>query len=289
MREPAEMMAAFPRPGRALKAVLVTIAALAIVSAIVVHWAPGGAQGMAIYSWLAFEPHALTQGGVPRLWTLLTSGLLTFPDGIGHALFSLIGLYFLTTDLERRWGGARILRFLALSVVIGNLAVLAGTYLPLGHATFQPRLVVGPLAAIVATAIAWSKENEHRQVRLMFFLPVSGRTLFWLTVGLSLLSLLFLQGAHEGALAPLGGVLTGLVFGGSPSRARKAWLRLRLGVLRRKGGRLTVEDLLDDGPGRPRPAPPKRSGKAPALRVVQGGLDDALKGRKPPKDKRYLN
>ena len=40
----------------------------------------------------------------------------------------------------------------------------------------------------------------------------------------------------------------------------------------------------------PMPRAPKRSSKGgPPLRVVQGGLDDDLKNRKPPKDKRYLN
>lgn len=287
MREPAEIVAAFPRPGRALKAVLGVIAALAIAGAVVVHWAPGGAEGLAIYRWLAFDPDELLHGGgVPRFWTLLTSGLLTFPEGIGHALWSLVGLYFLTTDLERRWGGARMLRFLAFSVVIGNLAVLAGTLV--GPALFHPSFVVGPLAAIVATAIAWSRENAHRQIRFMFFLPMSGRTLFWLTIGMSVLALLFLQGAPEGALAPIGGVVAGLLFAGSPSPVRALWLRLRLGSMRRRGRGITVEELLGDAPTRPR-TQAKQRGKAPALRILRGGLEDDLKNRKPPKDKRYLN
>src|SRR5690606_28368450 len=102
-----------------------------------------------------------------------------------------------------------------------------------------------PLAAIVATAIAWSQENRHRTVRFMFILPITGRTLFWLTIGLSVLSLLFLSGAPEGALAPLGGIGAGLLFGGTPSPVRAMWLRLRLGSLRRRArGGITVEDLL---------------------------------------------
>ncbi|HVH47796.1 MAG TPA: rhomboid family intramembrane serine protease [Labilithrix sp.] len=289
MREPSEIVAAFPRPGRTMKAVLGLVAILAVVSAVVVHWAPGGARGLELYSWLAFQPDQLgARGQFPRFWTLLTSGLLTFPDGVGHALWSLIGLYFLTTDLEKRWGGARLLRFLALSVVFGNLAVLVGTKLPIGHALFHPPLVVGPLAAITATAIAWSKENAERQIRFMLFLPMSGKTLYWLTIAMAVLALVFLQGVPEGALAPLGGVLAGVLFAGSPSPVRALWLRVRLGSMRRRGG-ITVEELLgDERPARPR-SQPKRGGKAPPLRIVQGGLEDDLKNRKPPKDKRYLN
>src|SRR4030095_7158536 len=117
MREPGEIVAAFPRPGRALKAVLGVLGAFAIIGAVIVNWAPGGARGIEIYSWLAFKPqdHATL---LERPWAILTSGLLTAPDGISHALWAMLGLYFLTTDLERRWGGARLLRFLVLSVLI---------------------------------------------------------------------------------------------------------------------------------------------------------------------------
>lgn len=289
MREPAEIAAAFPRPGPALKAVLALIAVFAVVGAVVVHWLPGGAKGAEIYSWLAFEPQEMLRGGIPRVWTLLTSGLLTYPAGISHALWSLVGLYFLTTDLERRWGGKRLIRFLALSVLFGNLAVLAGSLLPIGKEVFHPAFVVGPLAAITATAIAWAKDNAGRQIRFMFFLPMTGRTLFWLTVGMALLALLFLQGTPEGAFAPLGGVLAGVLFAGNPSPARSLWLRMRLGAMRRKGGGITVEQLLgDDDVVRPRPKR-ARDPKAPPLRILQGGLEEDLKNRKPPKDKRYLN
>lgn len=283
MREPGDVVAAFPRPGRALKVVLAIIAAFAIAGAIVVHWAPGGAAGAEIWRTLAFEPGAV----LAKPWTLVTSGVMTFPDGLSHALWSIIGLYFLTTDLERRWGGARLVRFLIASVVVGNLVVLGVSKLPLGANIFHPPFTVGPLAAITATAIAWSQENKHAQIRFFFFLPMSGRALFWVTVALAVLSLVFLTGAPEGAVAPLGGVAAGVLFGGTPSPVRSAWLRFKLALLRRKGPSLTVESIT--GPAE-RPRPVRRaSGKSPSLRVVYGGLEDELKNRKPPKDKRYLN
>jgi membrane associated rhomboid family serine protease len=289
MREPGEIAAAFPRPGRTLKVVLGLLAVLAIVGAVVVHWAPGGATGWGLFKLLAFEPQALFRSDrIPRVWTLVTSGLLTSPEGISHALWSLVGLYFLTTDLEKRWGGSRMIRFLLLSVLFGNLAVLAGSFLPISKDVFHPPLVIGPLAAITATAIAWSKENAHRQIRFMFFLPMSGRTLYFITIGGAILAIVFLQGAPEGAFAPIGGVAAGILFSGSPSPMRALWLRIRLGSMRKRGG-ITVQDLLGDMDPGSRPRPTKRSGKAPPLRIVQGGLEEDLKNRKPPKDKRYLN
>jgi hypothetical protein len=77
------------------------------------------------------------------------------------------------------------------------------------------------------------------------------------------------------------------MYGGTPSPMRSVWLRVKLALLRRKGHTLTVESITGGGE---RPRAPKRSSKSgPPLRIVQGGLDEDLKNRKPPKDKRYLN
>ena len=287
MREPGEVVsAAFPRPGRTLKAVLIAVGVFAIVGAIVYNWAPGPPMGGEIFGWVVFQPDEFLVKPW-KVWTLLTSGVLTSPDSFSHALWSLVGLYFLTNDLEKKWGGARLLRFLAISVVMGNLVVLGVDQLPLKQGFFHPGLTLGPMAAIIATSIAWSKENATRQIRLFFFLPVSGKTLFWVTIGGVVLAFLFMQGVPEGAAALVGGLGAGLVFGGTPSPARSLWLRLKLALLRRKGHTLTVESITGGGD---RPRAPKRSSKGggPPLRIVQGGLDDDDK-RKPPKDKRYLN
>jgi membrane associated rhomboid family serine protease len=269
--------AAFPRPGRALKAVLIAIAVAAVAGAVVVNWAPGGATGVKLFQLLAFDPaHPL------RAWSWLTSGILTNPQGFSHALWSLVGLYFLTTDLEKRWGGARLLRFLATSVVLGNLLVFLLALLPLKSEMFHPALAFGPMAAITATALAWAKENANRQIRLFFFLPISGKALFWVTIGFVVLAPLFGQGGPEGVAGPVGGILAGVLLGGSPSVLRSLWLRMRLSSMRRGGAALTAESL---GPGSDRTRSPKRKG-GPPLSVVRGGLDD---DKKPPKDKRYLN
>jgi DNA-binding transcriptional LysR family regulator len=87
----------------------------------------------------------------------------------------------------------------------------------------------------------------------------------------------------EGVVAPFGGLIAGLLFGGTPSLARTAWLHARLALLRRQSPNVRVQDILSRKPSRrPRPG-------APPLRVVPGGLEEALKKRTPPKDKRYLN
>jgi len=278
------MTMALPRPGRVLKAVLIAVAVLAVLGGVVVNWAPGPPAGAKLFAWFVLQPHHV----LTRPWTLLTSGLLTSPTDIGHALLSLVGLYFLTTDLEKTWGGARLLRFLASAVLFGNLAVLLVTHvLPDTLAIFHPAFVFGPFAAIAATAIAWAKENGQRQIRLFFFLPIRGRALYWITIGLAVLSLVFLQGAPEGAVAPLGGIAAGILLGGTPSPVRAVWLRIKLAFLRRgAGGGLNVESILDPRGHRTR-SPKGRSRSGPSLRVVKGGANDERP--RPPNDKRYLN
>jgi membrane associated rhomboid family serine protease len=282
---------AFPRPGRALKGLLILLAVVSLVSAIIKFWLPGGETGHhLIHDWLAFHPTRVFK----EPWLLVamfTSGFLTV--GLKHIFYSLIGLYFLSPDLERRWGGARFIRFIVTSMVVGNLLVLLVDQLPTNNPIFHPdafpRSIVGcfgPGAALAATAIAWSRENQNAQVRLFLVLPVGAKLLFWVTIAFCVLGVVYHEDVPEGAFGPIGGVMVGMLMSGSPSLARSLWLRLRLANMRRKGAAISVDDILEP-PSRPRPTTKRKGG--PPLRVVPGGLEDELKNRKPPKDKRYLN
>jgi membrane associated rhomboid family serine protease len=273
-----QLSVAFPRPGRALWTVLIAMGSLGILTALLATWGSGAG---AIFGWLVYEPsHAFSQP-----WRLLTSGLLTSPASWGHLLFALVGLYFLGAPLERRWGAARFVRFLALAVILGNLVTMLVDRI-LGDAAperFHPAFVFGPAAAITAIAIAWAREYSDSTVQLFMVLPIRGRVLFWITIGFCVLDLVYPAGMPEGVVAPFGGLLAGLLFGGTPSLARTTWLHFRLALLRRQSSNVRAEDLVSRKPAR-RP----RSG-APPLRVVPGGLEEVLKKRTPPKDKRYLN
>lgn len=272
------MSLAFPRPGPALWAILIATGALGIFGAFFATWVPGGER--VFLALTCVVDHAFTQP-----WRLLTSGLLTSPAQFSHLLFSLAGLYFLGAPLERRWGPWRFARFFAVAVLFGNLATIAANAAaPVdAQARFHPSLVFGPTAAIAAIAIAWSREFGDSIVNLFFVLPVRGKTLLWVTIGFCVLDLIYPSGVPEGVVAPFGGVIAGLLFGGSPSLARTAWLHLRLAVLRRRSSGMRVDDVLS-----PKPKRRSRPG-APPLRVVSGGIDETLKKRTPPKDKRYLN
>ncbi len=278
MNRPPAVSFAFPKPRRALWIVLCAMAGLGLFCAFLATWVPGGER---VFEVLGYRlDRTLTQP-----WRLLTSGLLTSTEHWSHLALSLLGLYFLGAPLEQRWGSWRFARFLALSVLAGNLMVLAvAAVVPeSAQPRFHPGFVFGPTAAITAIAVAWSREFAQSTVNLFFFLPVRGRVLFWITIGFCVLDLIYPSALPEGVVAPFGGVVAGLLFGGTPSLARTAWLRLRLAVLRRRASTLKVEDVLSPKPKRrPRPG-------APPLRVVPGGLDEVLRKHVPPKDKRHLN
>jgi membrane associated rhomboid family serine protease len=269
---------ALPRPGRGLKVLLVAILGLGVFNA-AARWIPYGA---AVFPALVYPV-----GGDAKwqLWRLLTSGVLTSPAQYGHLLFTLMGLYFLTPDLERRWGSGRAVRFFFYAVLAGNLAVaLVDAVAPIASdARFHPPFVYGASAAIAAIAVAWSRDNVDLTVRMMFVVPMRGRWLLWVTLGICVLDLIYPSAPPEGVVAPFGGVLVGLALGGSPSPVRSLYLRFKLALLRRRANSLTMADVLAPrAPRRPRPG-------SPPLRVVPGGLEDALRKRTPPKDKRYLN
>jgi membrane associated rhomboid family serine protease len=278
-RPPPTLSLAFPKPGRALTIVLVAMGSLGVTMALL---STAGVQAAArLFAVLACNvSHPLAQP-----WGLVTSGLLTSTSSWAHLLFSLVGLYFLGVPLERRLGGWRLPLLLAASVIAGNLATIAVSRL-VGvdaQARFQPAFAYGPAAAIAAIAVAWSREYPGAVVNFFFFIPVRGRSFLWITVGLCVLDLIYPAGMPEGVVAPFGGVAAGLLLSGSPSLSRKAWLHLRLALLRRRSGGVRPQDLVATKPTRrARPG-------GPPLRVVPGGLDDVLKNRTPPKDKRYLN
>jgi membrane associated rhomboid family serine protease len=270
-----------PRPGRGLKAVLITVAAFGLVNGFLAAWVPSVGSGL--FDALACDFEKVLHG---QLWRLITSGLLTGPGHLGDLIWTLAGLYFLAPDLERRWGDKRLLLFLLGSVLAGNLLVLGVDLLAPDNqlcARFHQPIVYGAWAAVAAISVAWARDNANLVVRLFFVLPVRGQWLLWITIGFAVLHIVFPAVLPEGVVAPFGGIAVGLLFGGTPSLARTLYLRLKLALLRRRANTLRVADA-------PGPRPPRRPRPgAPPLRVVPGGVDDALKKHEPPKDKRYLN
>lgn len=270
------LMSGFARPGKALIGLMVVITALWLMFAVGLNW--GGAPA-SVFFLLAGESKAILHGEV---WRLFSAPLLHTPSGgnsVWHLVSALLGLFIFAPRLEATWGGARMLRFIALSSVIAYaLQMLVTLVLP---AALGARLV-GPYwygldPAVAAIAIAWACTYRGETVNLLFLGPVSSRTLILIVVGFALLRLAAANQPEEGLLSPFFGMLVGWgLGGGTPSPLRKAWLKLRLAQLEGQAGGAN----RPSGPRKPRPNPG-------GLRVIPGGRTDDDDDKGP--DGRWLN
>jgi membrane associated rhomboid family serine protease len=262
-----------PRPGPALKGVLITLLAIWLMFAVGLNWA--SVPGEVFFVLCGSAEHILHG----EIWRLFTAPFLHQPSGsIGHILTALLGLYFLAPPLEKAWGSQRFLRFLLLSGVIGYaLQLLLLITLP---AEIAGKLAgdywFGSLPVIDAVAIAWALNNRGNVVRLFFVLPVSSTGFIFFIIGANVMYLLALQQHLEGIISPFGGMFAGwLLGGGTPSPARKAWLKLQLARL--------------DAEARREARGKQKRVKSGHLRVIEGGREGDKPDDKRGPDGRWLN
>jgi membrane associated rhomboid family serine protease len=261
-----------PRPGRALKGVMLLLFSIWLVFAIGLNWA-----GLPAASFDFFVGNnEQIWGG--QLWRFFTAPLLHLPigsQGVWHMLMTLLGLFFLAPQLEESMGGARFLRFLAIAALTGYvLQFLVTAALP---SSMSQRLVgpiwFGAMPALEGVAIAWALSFRGQTVRLMFVIPVSSRGLIIFVVAVSVLYLIAGADQPSGLVAPFGGMLVGwLLGGGTPSPLRRFWLKFRYKKLEREAerARSTRRDRVarsglrvieGGGPDQPNDPPPNGNGK----------------------------
>ncbi|AUX23667.1 hypothetical protein SOCEGT47_041950 [Sorangium cellulosum] len=251
----------FPKPGKALLGMMVAIACIWVMFTLGMNWA--GAGGGVLEPFLGISERVL--GG--QVWRLFTAPLIHSPSDPWHFVMTLLGLYFLGTSLEERWGAGRMLAFLFGSAAFAfALQVAVGALFPkVSQAVFY-----GGLGMIEAVAVAWALAHRHATVRLFFVLPVTGTMLLVFIFAISVLNVIAMRAPPEGLITPFGGMLAGYLFGDF-SPLRRFYLRMRFRQLQAQSAAL-----------RRVPAARGRSGSVP-LRVIPGGQKDR------PKDKRYLN
>ncbi len=250
-----------PTPGRALKGVMLALFGVWLAFALGLNW--GGVPSETFLLFVG-DSTKIWQGEV---WRLFTAPLM-HPPSVGGILYVLIGLFFLTPALEEQWGSKRLLRFLAVASLFAYLFQMAlELVLPTSAAA---KLVggqwYGAAPAIFAVSIAYALTFRGRTIRLFFVLPVTSRGLIFFVFGIAILYVITLESPSSGLIAPFGGMAAGYLFGGgTPSPARKLWLRLKLQRLEQEARRDRVvrKDRV------------KRSG----LRVIEGGDKDSDNGK----------
>ena len=120
-----------------------------------------------VFPWVTERFMWWPAGALARPWTAFTYMFLHDPNGIGHILFNMLGLYIFGPRVEARIGGNK---FLGLYLVSG----LAGAAL----CFLQPNTpVVGASAAIFGVSLAYARYWPRDQVLIYGIIPMSTRTM----------------------------------------------------------------------------------------------------------------
>lgn len=165
------------------------------------------------FSMAAYDAQGFTSGGVltGHIWRLVTYQYLHDTGSPWHLFFNMLGLYFLGTRLEQRWGPKTFFWFYTACGVVGALlfTLLVGiTFLPEGRMIGASGSVLGLLGGCAVLMPDF--------VIILLFFPVPIRFATVLFVGIYVLSLLsaFASGARGagGDAAHLGGLVFGVAW-----------------------------------------------------------------------------
>ncbi|MFO0667948.1 MAG: rhomboid family intramembrane serine protease [Polyangiaceae bacterium] len=270
-RRPADtnvMQMQWPKPGPVTIALLVLLGGMSVLQAALVNLL----RETRAFEFLVGDASAIRHG---QVWRLITSSLLTSPQGIGHILFSLLLFYFFMPDLEKRWKSSRLVLFLLYASVFGHAFTVFIDWIAFDHPLLHTKVFYGPGTIDSAVSVAWSLTNPGAQIRLLFFIPVRGAWLKWITLGFALIGgILYASSIPEGAFSLVGGWGVGMLLGGTPSVLRAFYLRLKRNRLERS--------IAKSG----------GSKSSPPLKLVYGGLADELgldKDKKKPGSDRTIH
>ncbi|HEY4416225.1 MAG TPA: rhomboid family intramembrane serine protease [Verrucomicrobiae bacterium] len=153
---------------------------------------------------------ALSLAGLKQgyLWQLVTFQFMH--AGWMHILFNSLAIYFFGRSVETVFGRNRFLGLYFMSGIFGG--VVQVLYALVTHSDAP---VVGASAGASGLIAAFAVINWREQFTLLFlyFIPVTltGKILFWATVGLAVLGLLT-PGSYVANAAHLGGIFAGFVY-----------------------------------------------------------------------------
>ncbi len=202
------VMGGLPRPGKAVKWLLIVNVALYVVEL------------------FAYEPLLSALGVFPscwwQLWRYITFQFLHAQDPF-HIFFNMLGLYFLGIPLEQGWGSKR---FLVFYLSCGAVAGLA--HVVMGQITGFDTGLLGASGGVYAVVLACAVLYPHIQVVLFLFL-VPIRVAAAIFLGIAVINVLL--GARHGTLMG-GGVSDVAHLGGAAAAAVWLWVVPQIGIPR---------------------------------------------------------
>jgi membrane associated rhomboid family serine protease len=181
-----------------------------------------------IAEWVAASPSQVFEHY--RVWTLVTSPLLEM--GFLSLLLTGLMMWMLVPTLERFWGTARFLRFVAITSIAGTIAGCLVGYL-LGNDI----AITGLSPMIIGAVVAFGVIYARQPVQFFGVLPLSGREFMFGMLAVFALSAI-LQGHWEPGAAQAAAAIAAAIMTSkrwSPGLAWKRWriarARARLSVI----------------------------------------------------------
>jgi len=181
-----------------------------------------------IDEWVIASPSQIFEHG--RVWTLVTSPLLE--TNFISLIFTGFMMWMLVPTLERFWGTARFLRFVAVTSIAGTVA---GCLVGYALKTNVPINGLGPM--IIGAVVAFGVIYARQPVQFFGVLPLSGREFMFGMLAVFTLAVV-LQGHWEVGAAQAAAAIAAAIMTSkrwSPGLAWKRWriarARARLAVI----------------------------------------------------------
>lgn len=204
---------------RVKQIVVLTIGA-SIAGAIASAW-----MGLPVSAWVGLTPSAIVGAGeglpgVPAIWQVATYPFFAWSP-LDLVLGALAYGWF-AGDLERAWGSRLFLdRFVLFVLGVAAAHLLAALLYP----GMRDSTLIGPSPVLEGLVIAWGTTFPDRTIRIWMIIPITGRTMVWLTAGLLALSVVYGGPTVIPWLAaPIAAVGLGIAFGRTALSLR--WLAL---------------------------------------------------------------
>jgi membrane associated rhomboid family serine protease len=169
--------------GGRMPGVVGLVLVLTVVASLVAAF--GSRHGAALMQLGALSPPLVWKG---QLWRLVTWSFIE--PSPWWLLFSCLALYWVGRDLVTTWGVGRFVRAYAAIV----LATSVGTCLiGLADGAVAEQAFLGTTPVVAALVVAWGLYHPWR-TRSVWFIPIRGWVLAWLTVGFTVVLAIFYTG-----------------------------------------------------------------------------------------------
>ncbi|MCA9508764.1 MAG: rhomboid family intramembrane serine protease [Myxococcales bacterium] len=178
--------------------------------------------GAYLYSKMVLDPYRTVFSY--EIWRAVTYAFLHDASSPMHVIFNALLLYMIGPQLEDRWGEKRFLIFSFTAIILGALMVIAAFLLGIGGG-----IVVGFSAVTVGLLVAWGLAYPDQQIYLLGILPLSGKAMVYITVGLEILYAF--SNTSTSSAAHFGGILTAFIFSFGlykPQRIRQMWRQAKM-------------------------------------------------------------